>query len=88
MHTGLSPSLPIEDNLALTTYRRPPLSSGPFLRRRRIREQAEQLMTDYDVRAPGPQTPTRVLSGGNVDTDVYCEALERDPARGSSTNRS
>jgi simple sugar transport system ATP-binding protein len=79
LHTGLSPSLPIEDNLALTSYRRPPLSTGPFLRRRRIRERATELMADYDVRAPGPTTPTRVLSGGNVQKVLLARELSSDP---------
>ena len=79
MHTGLSPSLPIEDNLALTSYRRAPLATGPFLRRRRIRQRAEALMADYDVRAPGPQTPTRVLSGGNVQKVLLARELSGDP---------
>jgi len=79
MHTGLSPSLPIEDNLALTAHRRPPLSTGPFLRRRRIRERAVALMADYDVRAPGPTTPTRVLSGGNVQKVLLAREFSSDP---------
>ncbi|MFN8016639.1 MAG: ABC transporter ATP-binding protein [Acidimicrobiales bacterium] len=79
MHTGLSPSLPIEENLALTAYRRPPLSTGPFLRRGQIRARAEQLMADYDVRAPGPQTPTRVLSGGNVQKVLLAREFSSSP---------
>ncbi len=79
MHTGLSPSLPIEDNLALTAYRRPPLSTGPLLRRKRIRERAVALMADYDVRAPGPTTPTRVLSGGNVQKVLLAREFSSDP---------
>ena len=34
------------------------------------------------------RTVAIVISGGNVDTDVYCEALERNPGRGPSMNRS
>ncbi len=79
LHTGLSPSLPIEDNLALTGYRRAPLSRGPFLRRDRIRSNAESLMEEYDIRAPGPTTPTRVLSGGNVQKVLLAREFSSDP---------
>jgi len=79
LHTGLSPSLSIEDNLALTAYRRPPLSSGPFLRRSRFRTRAVDLMERYDVRAPGPATPTRVLSGGNVQKVLLAREFSSDP---------
>jgi simple sugar transport system ATP-binding protein len=79
LHTGLSPSLSIEDNLALTGYRRPPLSQGPFLRRKRFRSQAVELMERYDVRAPGPTTPTRVLSGGNVQKVLLAREFSSDP---------
>jgi threonine dehydratase len=34
------------------------------------------------------RTVAIVVSGGNVDTDVYCDALERDPGRDLSPNRS
>ena len=67
LHTGLAPSLPIEDNLVLKSYRRPPMASGPFLRRgAHPRATRSTLIERFDVRAPGPTTPTRVLSGGNV----------------------
>ena len=79
LHTGLSPSLSIEDNLALTAHRRPPLSRGPFLRRARIRSRAVDLIERYDIRAPGPATPTRVLSGGNVQKVLLARELSSDP---------
>ena len=79
LHTGLSPSLSIEDNLALTSYRKPPLSWGPFLRRKRFRSRAIELIDSYDVRAPGPGTPTRVLSGGNVQKVLLAREFSSDP---------
>ena len=66
LHTGLAPSLSIADNTVLTTYRRPPVARGPFLARSRIRRDCTELMERFDVRAPGPDTPVRLLSGGNV----------------------
>ena len=79
LHTGLAPSLPVEDNLALVAYRRGPLSTGPFVRRSRIRARARDLIGEYDVRCPGPTTPTRVLSGGNVQKVLLARELSSDP---------
>jgi simple sugar transport system ATP-binding protein len=77
--TGLASSLPISDNLVLKSYRRPPMSSPPFLRRRRIDDNAEDLMARFDVRAPGPSTPTRLLSGGNVQKVLLAREFSCDP---------
>jgi simple sugar transport system ATP-binding protein len=79
LHTGTAGSLSIEENLALTAYRRPPLSSGPFLRRERIRARAEDLIERFDVKAPGPTTPVRVLSGGNVQKVLLARELADAP---------
>jgi simple sugar transport system ATP-binding protein len=79
LHTGTAASLSVEANLALTSYRRPPLSTGPFLRWKRIRAQAKALMERFDVKAPGPETPVRVLSGGNVQKVLLARELGSTP---------
>lgn len=77
--TGLASSLPIADNLVIKSYRHPPMSSPPFLRWRRIDENAKDLMRRFDVRAPGPQTPTRLLSGGNVQKVLLAREFSCQP---------
>src|SRR5207247_2060211 len=42
--TGLSPGLSVASNFALKSYRQPSDSRGPFLRLRRIRERALELI--------------------------------------------
>jgi simple sugar transport system ATP-binding protein len=79
MHTGVAPSMSIAENLVLRSYRRPPMSRPPFLRRRRIMKHAEAVIRDSDIRAPGPSTPTRLLSGGNVQKVVLARELAGDP---------
>jgi len=64
--TGLAPSLSVAANAALTSYRSPPVSNGPLLRLRRMRELAHALISRYQVKAPGPDAPARHLSGGNL----------------------
>jgi simple sugar transport system ATP-binding protein len=79
MHTGLAPSLRIEHNLVLKSYRRAPMAAGPFLRPGRIRANAIELLARFDVRAPSPATPTRRLSGGNVQKVVLAREFSADP---------
>ncbi len=64
--TGLVPGLGVVDNLILKDYRRPGFHRGPFLNRRRCREQAAALVDRFDVRHSGLDTPVKLLSGGNL----------------------
>jgi simple sugar transport system ATP-binding protein len=79
MGTGVSPSLSIAENLVLKSHRRAPISFQGILRRGRIRANAQALMTRFAVSAPGPDTPTRVLSGGNVQKVVLARELSSGP---------
>lgn len=42
-----------------------PFTAGPFIDVSGARERTEQVITEYDVRTPGPDVPTFALSGGN-----------------------
>jgi ABC-type uncharacterized transport system ATPase subunit len=77
--TGLAPSLSIASNVSLKTYRFPPISRGPLLVLRRMRERALALIRRYDVKAPGPDTPVRNLSGGNLQKLVLGREFEGEP---------
>jgi simple sugar transport system ATP-binding protein len=72
---GLAGNLPIADNLAMKTYRRRPLSSGPFLRRRTMVAKASELIEAFNVSVPGPQTPARNLSGGNQQKAILAREI-------------
>jgi general nucleoside transport system ATP-binding protein len=77
--TGLAPSLSIAANVSLKTYRSPPLSRGPLLLLRRMRERALALIRRYDVKAPGPDIPVRNLSGGNLQKLVLGREFDGEP---------
>jgi len=77
--TGLAPSISISRNAVLKSYRAPPASRGPFLALKRIGEIARSLMERYDVKAPGPDTPARNLSGGNLQKLVLGREFGGDP---------
>lgn len=77
LHTGVAPNLPIASNIALKSYRTD--AAGPFLRLRRIRARALEMIGRYDVKAPGPETPARQLSGGNLQKVVLAREFSSEP---------
>ena len=77
--TGLAPSVSIASNLALKSYRKPPASTGPLLRLRRIQARALELIKRYRIAAPGPQAPVRLLSGGNLQKVVLAREFSGQP---------
>ena len=77
--TGLAPGLTIAQNVALKRYRDAPVSRGPLILLRRMRELALSLIARYDVKAPGPDTPARNLSGGNLQKLVLGREFEGEP---------
>ena len=79
MGTGLAPDLTIAENMALKRYRRPPVARPPFLRQSVIDAEGRELMERFDVRAPSETTPTRRLSGGNVQKVLLAREMSSDP---------
>ena len=77
LHTGVAPSLSIASNIALKSYRTD--AAGPFLRLRRLRDRAVEMIGRYDVKAPGPDTPARQLSGGNLQKVVLAREFSGGP---------
>jgi simple sugar transport system ATP-binding protein len=67
--TGVAPSLSIAANVVLKSYRTE-ASAGPILRRRTMRERAQELVRRYDVKTPSVTMPARKLSGGNLQKVV------------------
>ena len=63
----------------MKTYRTRAFSRGPLLALRRMREAAIRIIRRYDVKTPGPATPVRNLSGGNLQKLVLGREFEDDP---------
>lgn len=76
---GLVADFDLADNFALALHRSPSFRRGPFLRRRRVREATGRAMERFAVRAPGPGTLARALSGGNQQRMVVARELFRTP---------
>jgi len=79
MDTGVSPSLSIAENLVLKSHRRSPISTRGVLRHDRILRNARELIKRFAISAPGPDTPARLLSGGNVQKVVLARELSSSP---------
>ena len=77
--TGLAPGLSVTQNAVLKTYRGPPVSWGPLLLLRKMRELALSLIRRYEVQTPGPDTEVRNLSGGNLQKLVLGREFEGSP---------
>jgi simple sugar transport system ATP-binding protein len=77
--TGVAPGLSIASNVVLKSYRKAPVSRGPVLLFRRIRELAQHVMQHYDVRAPGHHVPAWQLSGGNLQKVVLAREFSGGP---------
>lgn len=77
--TGLAPSLSVAANAVLKSYRRSPVSRGPLLSMRGMRDAGLALIERYDVQTPGPNTPARNLSGGNLQKLVLGREFDGDP---------
>jgi len=62
---GLVLGFPVDDNLVLATYYRPPYASGPVRNERAVVESAREAIERYDIRTPSAEVPAGTLSGGN-----------------------
>ena len=62
---GLVGTFPVADNFVLNLTRRKPFASGIRINRKAIRQNAEQLVRDFDVRTASVDTAVGTLSGGN-----------------------
>ncbi|PYM92861.1 MAG: ABC transporter ATP-binding protein [Candidatus Rokuibacteriota bacterium] len=69
------PGLSVAENMALRSFDRAPLASGPWLRRGSMRDQAERRIAEFKVQTQGPDAPISTLSGGNVQRAVLAREL-------------
>jgi len=72
---GTVAPFPVEVNLVLKRIGAPPFWTAGLARGGAIREHAEELVEDYDVRAPSTRTPIGRLSGGNIQKTLLAREL-------------
>jgi simple sugar transport system ATP-binding protein len=76
---GVVGEMSLWENLILADRRDPAVQRLGWLRRGVARERTREVMQAYDVRAPGPDTRVRLLSGGNMQKFILGRELEREP---------
>ncbi|MDR0532105.1 MAG: ABC transporter ATP-binding protein [Oscillospiraceae bacterium] len=73
---GLVAPMNIIDNMLLKTFRH---ARGPLLRRAAARAMAQKIIAELEIATPGPHTPVRQLSGGNVQKVLLGREIESNP---------
>ena len=76
---GLILDYTLEQNLVLQRYFEPQFQNHGFIRFDSVREYAQQLIEQYDVRSGlGPVTTTRSMSGGNQQKAIVAREIDRN----------
>ena len=78
---GLVLDYTLEDNIVLQRYFEPEFTSkAGFLKRKAIRDYANRLIEQYDVRSgQGPATKARAMSGGNQQKAIIAREIDKNP---------
>jgi ABC-type uncharacterized transport system ATPase subunit len=79
IHMGTVPSMSVAENLALRTFDRPPLARGALLDPAAFLAQAEARVREYAIATPSLHTPSRLLSGGNIQKVILARELAGQP---------
>jgi ABC-type uncharacterized transport system ATPase subunit len=77
---GVVGEMSLWENLILADRHDPAVQRLGWLHRGVARERTREVMQAYDVRAPGPETRIRLLSGGNMQKFILGRELEREPS--------
>lgn len=76
---GLVLDMKVEDNLVLQEYYQKPFSKTGFLNFGAIENQANSLISQYDVRTVSEKVSIRSLSGGNQQKAIIARELNLNP---------
>ena len=78
---GLVLDYSLENNLVLQRYFEPAFTKAGFLRKKSIRDYAEKLIDEYDVRSgQGAVTTARSMSGGNQQKAIIGREIDKGPS--------
>jgi len=79
MRDGVVPDFTVAENLMLVDSHSSRVSNKGLLRRQDIHDRASELVKQFDVRTPSVDTPTRNLSGGNIQKLILARELSGEP---------
>jgi simple sugar transport system ATP-binding protein len=77
---GLVLEYTVEQNIALQTYYKEPLSKNGIINKGEVRKLSEELIERFDVRSgKGSETIARSMSGGNQQKAIIAREVSRSP---------
>ena len=77
---GLVLDYTLEENLVLQRYWSPEFQKNGIIKRANVRQYAEKLIEQYDIRSgQGPVTPARSMSGGNQQKAIVAREIDKSP---------
>ena len=74
---GLVMAYSVADNMVLNNYYQEPFATRIVMHQDAIDDQAEALVTEFDVRTPSIHTPAKNLSGGNKQKVIVAREFSR-----------
>jgi len=74
-----APEMSLAENALITGWMRKPLARFGILRRKETQRFATRIIADFGVRARGPQTPAKALSGGNLQKFLVGREILQEP---------
>ncbi|MEZ0492778.1 ABC transporter ATP-binding protein [Kineococcus sp. TBRC 1896] len=77
LHDGLVGSFSIAENLVLDLVDSPAFASGPSVNREAVRRNADERISEFDIRTPSAQAAASTLSGGNQQKVVLAREMTR-----------
>ncbi len=72
---GTVPSMSVAENLSLRTYAKPPLATGFMRNQKALEQNAQNKILEFSIATPSSQTPSRLLSGGNIQKVILAREL-------------
>lgn len=77
---GLVLDYTLEENMVLQEYWKPQFQKRGFIKKQAVREYAERLIKQFDVRSgQGVSTIVRSMSGGNQQKAIIAREIEKNP---------
>ncbi len=76
---GVVPDMTVKENLILRQYWQAQFSEGIFLRDGAVDSFARDMISEYDIMTPSPDTPVRKLSGGNIQRLILARETSGRP---------